>query len=107
MAQGVDIILLGKSYRVACPEGEEDKLRQAADELSQRLQTLKEKSRVSSTEHLAIMVGLHLAYELHNEQAKNQNYADNMNQRIKDLQYTIERALLEQSLPAGEVDESS
>ncbi|GGA97421.1 cell division protein ZapA [Agarivorans gilvus] len=99
MAQGVDIILLGKNYRVACPEGEEDKLRRAADELSQRLATLKEKTRVNSTEHLAIMVGLHLAYELHKEQAQNQNYADNMNQRIVELQRTIERALLEQSQP--------
>jgi cell division protein ZapA len=42
---------------------------------------------------------LHLAYELHKEQAQNQNYADNMNQRIVELQRTIERALLEQSQP--------
>ncbi|GDY25117.1 cell division protein ZapA [Agarivorans sp. Toyoura001] len=104
MAQGVDIILLGKNYRVACPEGEEDKLRQAADELSQRLETLKQKSSVNSTEHLAIMVGLHLSYELHGEQAKNQNYADNMNQRIVELQHTIERALLEQSQPIGNIE---
>ncbi|MEE1673697.1 MULTISPECIES: cell division protein ZapA [Agarivorans] len=104
MTQGVDIILLGKNYRVACPVGEEDKLRQAADELSQRLEALKQKSSVNSTEHLAIMVGLHLSYELHSEQAKNQNYADNMNQRIVELQNTIERALLEQSQPVDNVE---
>ncbi|WP_026958815.1 MULTISPECIES: cell division protein ZapA [Aliagarivorans] len=97
MTQAVDISLLGKSYKIACPEGEEAKLRAAAEEFGERVASLKQNTKIANLEHLAIMAGLNLAYDLRDEQDKNQHYANNMNKRIKDLQVTIERVLMEQS----------
>ncbi|RKF18662.1 cell division protein ZapA [Alginatibacterium sediminis] len=97
MSHTVEVVLLGRSYRVACPQGQEDDLRAAADELSKRLQTLKDNSRISNPEQIAMLVGLNLCYELQAEQHKNTDYSENMNQRIRDLQLTIEHALLDQS----------
>ena len=96
MSKAVDILLLGKSYRVACPQGQEPALLQAAQELSDRFEQARQKTNVSN-EHLAMMVALNLTYELLAEQSKNKEYTESMDQRIKSLQETIEHALLENS----------
>jgi cell division protein ZapA len=96
MSKAVDIQLLGKSYRIACPDGKEGELREAAQELSKRLQEVRPKA-AGNTEHLAIMVALNLSYELLEERAKSQEYTASMDQRILSLQETIEQALLEHS----------
>ena len=75
-AQPVDIQIFGRSLRVNCPPDQRDALNQAADDLNQRLQDLKERTRVTNTEQLV--------------------YAASMEQRIRMLQQTIEQALLEQ-----------
>ena len=44
-AQPVDIQIFGRSLRVNCPPDQRDALNQAADDLNQRLQDLKERTR--------------------------------------------------------------
>ena len=87
-AQPVDIQIFGRSLRVNCPPDQRDALNQAADDLNQRLQDLKERTRVTNTEQIS--------YELAQEKAKTRDYAASMEQRIRMLQQTIEQALLEQ-----------
>ncbi|MFM2483225.1 cell division protein ZapA [Celerinatantimonas sp. YJH-8] len=96
MSKAIDILLLGKSYRVSCPEGQEQSLHQAAGELAARLDEARQKI-TANNEHLAMMVALNLAYELLSEKQKNQEYTESMDTRIKSLQETIEHALLENS----------
>ena len=43
-AQPVDIQIFGRSLRVNCPPDQRDALNQAADDLNQRLQDLKERT---------------------------------------------------------------
>ncbi|CAG9295770.1 cell division protein ZapA [Celerinatantimonas diazotrophica] len=96
MSKAVDIILLGKTYRVACPEGQEQALHEAAAELAARLAEAHAKMP-SNNEQLAMMVALNLSSELLCEKQKNIEYAKNMDERIRSLQNTIEQALLENS----------
>ena len=49
-AQPVDIQIFGRSLRVNCPPDQRDALNQAADDLNQRLQDLKVRTRVTNTE---------------------------------------------------------
>ncbi|MCT4708406.1 cell division protein ZapA [Enterobacteriaceae bacterium H11S18] len=95
-AQPVDIQIFGRSLRVNCPPEQQDALNQAADELNQRLQDLKVRTRVTNTEQLVFIAALNICYELTQEKSKTRDYAANMEQRIKMLQQTIEQALLEQ-----------
>ena len=95
-AQPVDIQIFGRSLRVNCPPDQRDALNQAADDLNQRLQDLKERTRVTNTEQLVFIAALHISYELAQEKAKTRDYAASMEQRIRMLQQTIEQALLEQ-----------
>ena len=92
-AQPVDIQIFGRSLRVNCPPDQRDALNQAADDLNQRLQDLKERT---NTEQLVFIAALNISYELAQEKAKTRDYAASMEQRIRMLQQTIEQALLEQ-----------
>ena len=59
----LDIELLGKEYKVACPPGEQQALQEAADLLNARLNEVAAKGRFSG-ERLVAMVALNLAHEL-------------------------------------------
>ncbi|XCW72614.1 cell division protein ZapA [Kosakonia cowanii] len=79
-----------------CPPEQIDALNQAAEDLNQRLQDLKVRTRVTNTEQLVFIAALNISYELAQEKAKTRDYAASMEQRIKMLQQTIEQALLDQ-----------
>lgn len=95
-AQPVDIQIFGRSLRVNCPPEQQDALNMAADDLNQRLQDLKIRTRVTNTEQLVFIAALNVCHELAQERLKTRDYASNMEQRIRMLQTTIEQALLEQ-----------
>ena len=95
-AQPVDIQIFGRSLRVNCPPEQRDALNQAAEDLNQRLQDLKVRTRVTNTEQLVFIAALNVCYELAQEKTKTRDYAASMEQRIRMLQQTIEQALLEQ-----------
>ena len=95
-AQPVDIHIFGRSLRVNCPPEQKEALLSAAEDLDQRLQDLKHRTRVTNTEQLVFIAALNICHELAQEKNKTRDYASNMEQRIRVLQQTIEQALVEQ-----------
>ncbi|MEG3109257.1 MULTISPECIES: cell division protein ZapA [Pantoea] len=95
-AQPVDLQIFGRSLRVNCPPEQQDALNTAAEDLNQRLQDLKVRTRVTNTEQLVFIAALNVCHELAQEKGKTRDYAANMEQRIRMLQQTIEQALVEQ-----------
>jgi cell division protein ZapA len=95
-AQPVDLQIFGRSLRVNCPPEQQDALNSAAEDLNQRLQDLKVRTRVTNTEQLVFIAALNVCHELAQEKVKTRDYAANMEQRIRMLQQTIEQALVEQ-----------
>lgn len=89
----IDIVILGRPYKVACPAGQEAALQRAANMLNDRIRELKQNGKSASNEQLAIMIALNVCHELELEKDKNHQYADAMDKRIKMLQHTIEEAL--------------
>ena len=69
-AQPVDLQIFGRSLRVNCPPEQRDALNQAAEDLNQRLQDLKERTRVTNTEQLVFIAALNISYELTQEKAR-------------------------------------
>ena len=59
----LDIKLLGKDYRVACPPEERESLQSAVALLDERMGEMATKSK-STGERLAVMTALNLAHEL-------------------------------------------
>ncbi|MBS2693529.1 cell division protein ZapA, partial [Salmonella enterica subsp. enterica serovar 1,4,[5],12:i:-] len=76
-AQPVDIQIFGRSLRVNCPPEQQDALNMAADDLNQRLQDLKVRTRVSNTEQLVFIAALNVCHELAQERLKTRDYASN------------------------------
>lgn len=69
-AQPVDIQVFGRSLRVNCPPEQQDALNMAAEDLSQRLQDLKVRTRVNNTEQLVFIAALNVCHELAQERLK-------------------------------------
>jgi cell division protein ZapA len=57
------VSLLGREFRVACPEGEERQLQSAADYLNRKLKEVRDTGKVVGNERIAIMAALNIAHE--------------------------------------------
>ena len=60
----LDVSLLGRDYKVACRADEEAELRDAVALLERRMREIRETSKASSVERVAVMAALNLAHDL-------------------------------------------
>jgi cell division protein ZapA (FtsZ GTPase activity inhibitor) len=65
----LDVTLLGRDYKVACKEGEEAELREAVAFLDQRMHDIREGSKSSSVEKIAVMAALNIAHEFQRDRS--------------------------------------
>ena len=70
-SKAMEISLMGRTYSIACPPGQENALQQVADNLEKQLISLKTKTSSIHREEIAIMAALNIGYELLEEQQKN------------------------------------
>ena len=67
MAEGGDTIevsLLGRTYRVACDEGERESLMEAVAYLDAKMNEIRTAGKVMGAERIAVMAALNVAHEL-------------------------------------------
>lgn len=60
----LDVQLLGREYRVACPPDEREALLSAVTLVDQRVKEITSRSRSGGAERVAVMAALNLAHEL-------------------------------------------
>jgi cell division protein ZapA len=65
----LDVSLLGRDYKVACREGEQAALRDAVAFLETRMREIRDGSKSSSVERIAVMAALNLAHDFQRERA--------------------------------------
>src|SRR4051812_4364089 len=63
-AQTVEVNLLGRSYRVACNDGEREALMQAVAYLDSKMNEIRKAGKVVGAERIAVMAALNVAHEL-------------------------------------------
>ena len=90
----LNIKIMDKEYRVACPAEEQESLRASADFLNDKLNEIRAKGSIIGTERIAVMAALNLAHELIGSQNYQDGY-DNLDARVGNLQKKIEIALRE------------
>jgi cell division protein ZapA len=90
----VDIKVLDKEYRVACPPEEQDALRASAEFLNGKLDEIRSKGSIIGTERIAVMAALNLAHELVTGQDYQDGY-DDLDSRVGNLKKKINIALQE------------
>jgi cell division protein ZapA len=60
----VEVNLLGRSYRVACEDGEREALMQAVAYLDAKMNEIRKAGKVMGAERIAVMAALNVAHEL-------------------------------------------
>lgn len=63
-AKTIEVNLLGRSYRVACEEGEREALLQAVAYVDAKMKEIRQSGKVNGNERIAVMVALNIAHEL-------------------------------------------
>ena len=90
------INLLGREFRVACPEGEERQLLASVDYLNRKLREIRDTGKVVGNERIALMAALNVAHELIAQQQKAPAGGADLTafrRRIIDMQETVDAAL--------------
>lgn len=78
---------------MGCPDGEEANLEKSVSQFTNKLKEMKEHAPGRRNEQLIVMAALNYCHELNVEKLKNEQYTQELNQRIQLLQQTIEQAL--------------
>ena len=62
--KGLQINVMGREFRVACPENEQKGLLEAVDYLNKKMGEIRDNGKVIGLERIAIMAALNIAHEL-------------------------------------------
>ena len=87
----VSVRILDKSYQIACKDGEEDSLQQAAQYVDAQLRESRGRATVSG-ERLAVLCALNIAHELLQTQQSQTDYSG-ASQQLQQMQHSIDRVL--------------
>ena len=60
----IEVNILGRSYKIACEDGERDALMQAVAYLDGKMGEIRKAGKVSGTDRIAVMAALNIAHEL-------------------------------------------
>jgi len=63
-ATTIEVSLLGRTYRVACADGEREALMQAVAFLDGKMNEIRKSGKVMGAERIAVMAALNVAHEL-------------------------------------------
>lgn len=62
--KGLQITIMGREFRVACPEDEQAGLLEAVEYLDKKMTEVRDRGKVIGLERIAIMAALNIAHEL-------------------------------------------
>ena len=94
--KGLTIHILGREFRVSCPEGEEQRLAASVEFVNRHMKELRDSGKVTGNERIAIMAALNIAHELlAAKPAKAAAFVDDgdYRRRIVLMQETLDTAL--------------
>lgn len=93
--RGLDVSIMGREFRVACPEGEQEELLAAVAYLDRKMREIRDSGKVIGVERIAIMAALNIAHELLTMRAGGFDIGD-FKRRIAAMQEQLDQALMDQ-----------
>jgi cell division protein ZapA len=94
--QTLDITILDRELRVACPQDEQDELLDSAAYLDKRMREIRDVGKITSVERIAIMAALNIAHELLTTRLGAGFDMAEFKRRMGDMEATIDAVLAEQ-----------
>lgn len=83
----IDIFILDKAFKIACPVSEQDNLRRAAQYLDHKMRDIRGSGKVLGIERIAIIAALNISHELLTQK----NQADGPQASASDVAELIKR----------------
>ncbi|MEO5861747.1 MAG: cell division protein ZapA [Burkholderiales bacterium] len=89
----LDVMIMGKTYRVTCAPDEEKDLLAAVDFVDNRMSEIREGGRTMAIERLAVMTALNIAHELISSKSGKGVASAEIRRKISLMRNTITEAL--------------
>ncbi len=91
----LDVTIMGREFRVACPEGEKPSLIEAASYLDRKMREIRESGKVIGVERIAIMAALNIAHDFLNARPADPEAAE-VQVRLDRINGLLDQALAQQ-----------
>jgi len=93
----LDVSIMGRAYKVACPDHERDALLAAVGYLDRKMTEIKNTGKVGSAERIAVMAALNIAHELLTTRNSPGGFdTEGLKRRMAAMEATLNQALAPQ-----------
>jgi cell division protein ZapA len=92
-AQPINISILDKDYKVACPPGEQSALLESARFLDSKMREVRDAGTIMGSERIAVITALNMANDLLRTNNLDSEIGAELPPRLKDLETKISRVL--------------
>ena len=92
----IEVSILGRSYKIACKEGERDALMEAVAYLDGKMGEIKNSGKVSGVDRIAVMAALNIAHEFLSTKLGNGFDIGQARRRISQIEAKLDEAIARQ-----------
>ncbi len=96
-SKSLQITIMGREFRVACPEDEQAGLLEAVDYLNKKMLEIRDAGKVIGLERIAIMAALNIAHELLTTKVGGGFDMAELKRRMNRIETVIDQAMSEQA----------
>ncbi|OGA39121.1 MAG: cell division protein ZapA [Betaproteobacteria bacterium RIFCSPLOWO2_12_FULL_62_13] len=95
--RGLQINIMGREFRVACPEDEQEGLLEAVDYLNKKMQDIRSGGKVVGLERIAIMAALNIAHEFLSTKVGGGFDIADIKRRMAGMETVLDQAMSDQN----------
>ena len=95
--KGLQINVMGREFRVACPDNEQKGLLEAVDYLNKKMNEIRDNGKVIGLERIAIMAALNIAHELLSTRVGGGFDIAEVKRRMSHMETLLDQAMFDQS----------
>ena len=96
-AKSLQITIMGREFRVACPENEQASLLEAVDYLNRKMLEIRDGGKIIGLERIAIMAALNMAHEMLTMKVGGGFDMGDVKRRMARMETVIDQAMSEQT----------
>jgi len=96
-SNALDVHILDREFRVACPDDEKTELLEAVAYLDKKMHEIRDAGKIASVERIAIMAALNITHELLTTKLGGGFDIGDYKRRMQSMQTTIDEALADQN----------
>jgi len=95
--KSLQVNIMGREFRVACSEDEQQGLLEAVDYLNQKMLEIKERGKIIGLERIAIMAALNIAHEFLTTKVGGGFDIADIKRRITGMETVLDQAMSDQN----------